>query len=129
MCHIAPTIGMKKARIIGAKYFSAFSIRILLTVTNNIRLFHVDDTGRCKREYIFPTGLCPNSHLKAHDTMEGTLEARELDGDSGGAQLVIKVRGHIDSLSGNHCLLQIVRSIHHYACKQKKTQKNLMKNS
>ena len=84
----------------------------------------MDDIGRCKWEHIFPTGLFPNRHLKAHDSMEGTLEARELDRDSGGAQLVVKVRGHIDGLSGNHCLLQIVWSIHYYACKQKK---NLIK--
>ena len=58
--------------------------------------------------------------------MEGTLEARELDGDRGRYQAVVKVRGNVDCLFGDHCLLQTVRSIHHYACKQKK---NLMKNS
>ena len=50
-------------------------------------------------------------------------------GNSLQQQLVVKVRGHVDGLSGDHCLLQTVRSIHHYVCKQKKTQKNLMKSS
>ena len=119
-CPRTEIAGQSVSRILWAIYFSAFSICISLTVTNNIGLFHVDDTGWCKRKHVFPTGLCPNCHLKAHDTMEGALEAWELDGDSGGAQLVVKVRGHIDGLSGNHCLLQIVWSIHYYACKQKK---------
>ena len=60
----------------------------------------MDDIGRCKWEHIFPTGLFPNRHLKAHDSMEGTLEARELDGDCGRDKLVVKVRGHVDGLSG-----------------------------
>ena len=47
-----------------------------------------------------PNGLCPNRHLKAHDSMEGTREARELDGDRGRDQLLLKVRGHVDGLSG-----------------------------
>ena len=69
-------------------------------MTDNIWLFHVDDIGQCKRELIFPNRLCPNRHLKAHDSMEGTLEAGELDGDCGRDQLVVKVRGLVDDLSG-----------------------------
>ena len=99
-------------------------------MTDNIWLFHVDDIGQGKREHIFPNELCPNSHLKAPDFMEGTLEARELDGDCGRDQLIVKVRGHVYGLSGDHGLLQTVRSIHHYVCKQKKYQKiYLIKNS
>ena len=98
-------------------------------MTDNIWLFHVDDIGHGKRELIFPNRLCPNRHLKAHDSMKSTFEDRELDGGHGRDQLVVKVRGHVDGLSGDHCLLQTVRSIHHYVCKQMKYQKNLMKNS
>ena len=60
----------------------------------------MDDIGQAKREHIFPNELCPNSHLKAPDSIEGTLEARELDGDCGRDQLIVKVRGHVDGLSG-----------------------------
>ena len=88
-------------------------------MTDNIWLFYVDDIGQGKRELIYPNGLCPNRHLKAHYFMEGTLEAGELVGDRGRDKLVVKVRGHVDGLSGNHCLFQTVRSIHNYVCKQK----------
>ena len=93
-------------------------------MTDNIRLFHVNNIGWGEREYVLPTGLCPNSHLEAHDSMEGTLKARELDGDCGGAQLVVKVRSHVDSLSGDNCFLQIVWSIHYYTYKQQKSEKS-----
>ena len=69
-------------------------------MTDNIWLFHVDDIGHGNMELILHNGLCPNRHLKAHDSMEGTLEAWELDGDCGRDQLPVKVRGHVDRLSG-----------------------------
>ena len=84
----------------------------------------MDNIGQGKREHIFPNRLCPYRHLKAHDSMEGILEARELDGNSGRDKLVVKVRGHVDCLSGLPVSSKLLGPSTNMSVKKEKSEKS-----